>query len=89
MKSKSIDFEKGAHEWDIDQLLKGVRKEFDGPIYRSEEDLEAIRNSDAPTIAVAAEDQSMIGYVPREEFLKRGASTKADDIWDLMLMPPK
>lgn len=89
MKSKPFDFEKSAHEWDIAQLLKGVREEFDGPIYRSEEDLEAIRNSDAPTIAVAAEDQSMIGYVPREAFLKNGASTKADDIWDLMLMPPK
>lgn len=89
MKSKPFDFEKSAHEWDIAQLLKGVREEFDGPIYRSEEDLEAIRNSDAPTIVVAAEDQSMIGYVPREAFLKNGASTKADDIWDLMLMPPK
>ncbi len=89
MKSKPFDCVKSSHEWEINHLLEGVREHFDGPIYRSEEDLEAIRNSDAPTIAVAAEDESMIGCVPREAFLKNGASTKADDIWNLMFMPPK
>lgn len=89
MKSEPFDFEKARHEWEINYLLEGIRDEFDGPIYRSEEDLETIRNSDAPTIVVAAEDKPIIGYVPREAFLKNGASNRADDIWDLVFMLPE
>ena len=82
-----LEDEKLSREFHLNCLLESVREEFDGPIYQSEEDLEAVQNSDAPTVAVVAEDQPMIFYVPREEFLKDKDGTKADDLFSQAFLP--
>lgn len=87
MEDDFIEDEKLSREFHLNYLLESLREEFDGPIYQSEEDLEAIQNSNAPTVAVVAEDQPMIFYVPREEFLKNKVGTKADELFPQAFLP--
>ena len=80
MENEDIEDKQLYHEFHTNQLLENLAEEFDGPVYRSEADLEAVRNSDSPTVAVVAPDEPMIFYVPREKFLSGEIGMNS---WDL------
>ncbi len=77
-----IDDDALAHESRMNYLLESVSENFDGPIYRGEEDLEAVQNSDSPTVAVVAPDQEMIFYVPREKVIRGEIGMNAEDLFE-------
>lgn len=55
------------------------------PIYRGEEDLESIRNSDSPFVAVIVPDQDMTLYVSREKVLNgeiNPATMSAEELFE-------
>ena len=85
-----VDFEDGKlfYEFHVNALLERVRTEFDGPIYRGEEDLETVRNSQSTTVAVVAEDRPMVFYVSREKVLRGEINLNAWDLFEHAAMPP-
>lgn len=81
MKNNIIDYEKRNYEYDVNSLLNHVREDFDGPIYRSEADLETVRNSESVFVGVVAEDEPAIYFVSREKFLRGEIGLKGDDLF--------
>ncbi|MDF1658760.1 MAG: hypothetical protein P1U58_14190 [Verrucomicrobiales bacterium] len=53
----------------FDELLRSKPDYPDYPIYRGKEDLESVRQSDSPLVAVELPDQEMTFYVSREKVL--------------------
>lgn len=68
------------YEYHTRELVEQVRESFDGPIYRGEEDLESVRNSESNSVAVVAEDQPMIFFVSREKFLRGEFNLNSSDL---------
>ncbi|MCB1205194.1 MAG: hypothetical protein KDN18_13115 [Verrucomicrobiae bacterium] len=62
-------------------LLESLKADFDGPIYQTEDDLEAVRNSDADVVAVVSPDCPAVFYVSREKFLRGEVGLNADDLF--------
>ncbi|MBL9151608.1 MAG: hypothetical protein JNK37_03965 [Verrucomicrobiales bacterium] len=62
-------------------LLESLKADFDGPIYRNEDDLEAVRNSDSDVVAVVSPGRPMVFYVSREKFLRGEVGLNAGDLF--------
>jgi len=87
MEHDEVDYEDLSYEYCVKHLVESVSEDFDGPIYRNEEDLEMVRNSDSPTVAVLAPDRPAILFVSREKFLRGEIKMNADDLLDHALRP--
>jgi hypothetical protein len=62
------------YKFHVGCLLESLKADFDGPIYRNEDDLEAVRNSDSDVVAVVSPDS-------REKFLRGEVGLNAGDLF--------
>ncbi|MCG8602305.1 MAG: hypothetical protein MI807_19330 [Verrucomicrobiales bacterium] len=67
-------------DWNGEEMRSLWAEALKSPVYRGEEDLEKIRNSDSPTVAVLASDQETIFFVSRERVLRGEIKMNT---WDL------